>query len=78
MSDINAAAKEFVRWAVREGAWNFTGLDGGSIQDKAESLGLLVKVAYDPAVHGIDGDAADAEPGDDWYMFHDELKESAA
>src|SRR4051812_13229803 len=30
----------FFRWAMREGPWEGGDLDGGSIQDKAESLGL--------------------------------------
>lgn len=72
------ALKEFARWAVREGCWDGGTLEGGDIQDKAESLGLLVRVKYDPAVHGESGavfDFVDIEPGDDWVIFCDDLKE---
>lgn len=78
MTDMTAAAKEFIRWAIRDGAWDGGTLEGGDIQDKAESLGLLVKEAYDPAKHGEPGamfDFVDIDPGDDWVIFCDDLKE---
>lgn len=34
----------FVKWAMEEGPWDGCDLDGGGIQDKAESLGLIVRV----------------------------------
>lgn len=64
------ALAEFARWAVREGVFEATTLDGADIESKAEKLGIVVRVAYDPAVHG-DSDAA--EPGDDWFVFADWL-----
>lgn len=72
---------EFIRWAIREGCWDGRDLEGSDIHDKAEELGLLVKVKYDPAAHGEPGaafDFVDVEPGDDWYVFCDELKEPQA
>jgi len=35
---------EFARWAIREHRESFADLDGGSIQDKLQELGLLVGV----------------------------------
>lgn len=61
------AAAKFVRWAMREGAWDGSGLDGGEIQDKAEELGLIVRVPYDPEKHGES--EFDVEAGDDWFVF---------
>lgn len=71
MTDINAAAKEFVRWALRI---SFEGCDadGASIQEKAESLGLIKHTRYDPAIHGPHDDLV---YGDPYYVFHDQLKE---
>lgn len=78
MTDTTEAAKEFIRWAIRNGAWDGGTLEGGDIQDKAESLGLLVKETYDPAKLGEPGAMfgfVDIEPGDDWFVFCDWLKE---
>jgi hypothetical protein len=57
---------EFARWAITEGPFEGCHLDGSDIQDKAEKLGILIKTKYDPAIHG---ESAEAEPGDDWYVF---------
>jgi hypothetical protein len=69
-SDLAQAAPvpalvEFFKWAMREGPWEGGDLDGGSIQDKAESLGLIVKTKFDPDKHG----GADFSEGDDYYEF---------
>lgn len=61
---------EFAKWAIREGAFDGTDLDGGDIQDKAEELGILIRTKYDPAKHG---ESADVDPGDDWFEFADWL-----
>lgn len=63
----NARLKEFLRWAMREGPWRGNDLDGGSVQTKAEALGLIVKVPYHPDKHGPTDE--DVEPGDDWYAL---------
>jgi hypothetical protein len=55
-----------------EGPFDGCDLDGGSVQDKAEALGLIVKEPYDPAKHG-DNDC-DIEPGQDWFVFAPGLK----
>lgn len=60
-----SAAVEFVKWALREGPWEGADLDGGSIQDKAESLGLIVKATFDSKKHG----GADFSDGDNYYEF---------
>jgi len=58
--------RAFVHWALSDGSWRGTSLDGGEIQDKAIELGLVVKTKYDNAIHG---ESAEAEDGDDWYML---------
>jgi hypothetical protein len=66
-SEREPALVEFFKWAMREGPWEGGDLDGGSIQDKAESLGLIVKTKFDPEKHGTAyGDFSD---GDDYYEF---------
>jgi hypothetical protein len=61
------ALVEFFKWAMREGPWEGGDLDGGGIQDKAESLGLIVKTKFDPEKHSTAyGDFPD---GDDYYEF---------
>lgn len=62
-----SALLEFFKWAMREGPWDGGDLDGGGIQDKAESLGLIVKTKYEIARHGPEhGDFCE---GDDFYEF---------
>jgi len=64
---------KFVQWALAEGSWQGSGLEGEDIQEKALALGLLKTVAYDPAIHGEN--EYDIEPGEDWYMLADPVKE---
>lgn len=40
---MTKAMAEFVKWAMQEGPWEGGDLDGGSVQDKAEELGLIVR-----------------------------------
>jgi hypothetical protein len=61
------ALVEFFKWAMREGPWEGGDLDGGSIQDKAESLGLIVQTKFDPAKHGTA--YGDFSEGDNYYEF---------
>jgi hypothetical protein len=63
---VNCA--RFVRWAVQEGPWQGGDLDGGSVQDKAEELGLIVSVPYDPEKHGAYNDYG-CDAGDPWFEF---------
>ena len=65
---INEKCIEFVKWAVQEGPWAGGNLDGGAIQDKAEELGLLVRMPFDPEKHG-EGNEYGTEAGDDWFVF---------
>ncbi len=60
------ALLDFFKWAMREGPWDGGDLDGGGVQDKAESLGLIVKTQYDPEKHGTQ---CDFEAGDDYFEF---------
>jgi hypothetical protein len=72
MIEISQAMAQFVRWAMQEGPWDGCDLDGASIQDKAEELGLIVKTKYDPEKHGPAADWMFA-PGDDWYTLAPEI-----
>jgi hypothetical protein len=64
------ALKEFLRWAMREGPWEGNDLDGASVQDKAQALGLIVREPYDPDKHGEPNfDFDEIAPGDDWFVF---------
>lgn len=65
-------AAAFVAWAMREGSWDGGDLDGGALQDKAEELGLIIKTAYDPDIHGPSDYGA--EPGDDWFVLHPDIE----
>ncbi len=65
---------EFARWAIENGAFEGTSIDGAEIQDKAEACGILVKVRYNPAIHGEN--SVGAEPGDPWYAFTNEFKDA--
>lgn len=66
----NARLVQFARWAIQEGPWDGCDLDGGSVQEKAEALGLIKQEPYDPAKHG-DAVGYDCVPeeGDPWYTF---------
>lgn len=63
------ACAEFVRWALTEGCWSGCDLEGGAIQEKALSLGLLKVEPYDPEKHGETEHYV--EIGDDWYTLTD-------
>jgi hypothetical protein len=65
------ALLEFFKWAMREGPWDGGDLDGASVQDKAESLGLIVKTQYDAEKHGIQ---SEFEDGDDWFEYAPHLR----
>lgn len=67
----HAALLAFFQWAMREGPWDGGDLDGASIQDKAESLGLIVKTQYDAEKHGVQ---SDFEHGDDWFEYAPQLR----
>ena len=53
-------------------AWEGDGVDGDEIQELAIALGLIVDTRYDPSLHG--DSMWDAEPGDPWYVFSDDVK----
>lgn len=44
MTDIDKKLIAFARWAIEEHRSELGDLDGGSIQDKLEDMGLLVRV----------------------------------
>ncbi|MCK1322103.1 hypothetical protein IVA94_14625 [Bradyrhizobium sp. 156] len=62
---------EFFKWAMREGPWDGGDLDGGSVQDKAEALGLIVKTQYDAEKHGVQ---SEFEHGDDWFEYAPDIR----
>ena len=62
----SAAMAQFVQWAMQEGPWEGCGLDGGSVQDKAHELGLIVSVPYDPKKHG---EHTELESGDPYFIL---------
>ena len=62
----------FVAWCIREGLREGNSLDSWDVQDKAVEFGILERVTYDPEKHGPND--IDAEPGDEWYVFSDEMK----
>jgi hypothetical protein len=67
-NDTAVNCARFVRWALQEGPWQGGDLDGGGMQDKAESLGLIVSVPYDPEKHGAYNDCG-CDAGDPWFEF---------
>ena len=71
-SDLTKKLAAFAQWALHDGVWVGFDLDGSDIQDKAVELGLLVAVPYNPEVHGPND--FDAESGDDWLIWSDEMK----
>ena len=60
------ALLDFFKWAMNEGPFDGRHLDGGDIQDKAESLGLIVATKYDSARHG---DHPGFHDGADFYEY---------
>lgn len=70
MMTMNLAA--FAKWAVQDGPFEGSHLDGWDVQDKAVEFGILTIVKFDPDIHRDDEYGADA--GDDWYVFSDEFK----
>jgi hypothetical protein len=71
--DITQRLALFTSWALGEGSWQGYDIGGDRIQDKALELGLLTETTYNPAIHGES--EFDAEEGDQWFVFSDELNE---
>ncbi|PDO11589.1 MAG: hypothetical protein BLM47_00170 [Candidatus Reconcilbacillus cellulovorans] len=73
LKEENQKLKTFSRRVIAEA---LRGNDwwGGSIQDFAEELGLIVAEPFDPERHG-EYHADVFEPGDPFYVFADILKE---
>lgn len=59
--------RQFAEFVIRESCWRGCDLDGGSVQDKAEALGLLRKESYSQERHGEAEGCF--EPGDDIFVF---------
>lgn len=57
---------QFARWAISEGPWDGSNLDGGDVQRMALELGLITEAKYDPGIHGP---SDCAEQGDPWFVF---------
>lgn len=64
-----AALGAFFRFVMEDGCWQGGDIDGGSAQDRAESLGLIKGELYDPAKHGDHGDFVAGE--DVFFVFTD-------
>lgn len=74
--ELSAKLLSFFQWAA-EGFWDEGAceINGGDFQDKAEALGLIVEVPYDPAEHGSFGaDEYGLSPGDSWFVYSAEMK----
>jgi hypothetical protein len=63
--------KEFARWVIQESCFDGCDIDGGSVQDKAVELGLLVEELYDPVKHP---NVEDVEEGDGVFVFTELMK----
>lgn len=57
---------EFFKWSMRTGPWDGGDIDGASVQDRAQELGLIIKTQYDAEKHGVQ---SDFEHGDDWFEY---------
>lgn len=56
---------EFAQWCIEQ-SWDGFDLDGGAVQLRAQELGLIERVPYDPAKHGP---SEYANEGDTWFVF---------
>jgi hypothetical protein len=72
-SDLIHRLAKFFRAGMAT-TWEACDWDGADIQDTAESLGLVVKAAYDPATHGDHGLDEGLEPGDEWFVIAPEVR----
>jgi hypothetical protein len=62
---------DFARWIITE---TFKGgIDEFDVQAKAEELGLLQEVKYDPELHGPND--VDAVKGDPWFVISPDFPE---
>jgi hypothetical protein len=68
---LTACAK-FVVWAVNDGPWQGGDLDGLSVQEKAEELGLIAETKFDPAIHKA-SDWVTPEPGEPWFSLDPDI-----
>ena len=71
--DVSTALATFLQWAMQEGPWLGGDLDGAATQDKAEALGLIVEVTYDPVVHGEN--EFDVCKGEPWFVLSPAVKQ---
>lgn len=71
IEQLRSCAK-FVIWAMNEGPWEGGDLDGSEIQDKAESLGLIVETKFDPEKHKA-ADWAAPEAGEPWFTLDEAI-----
>jgi len=63
--------KEFARQIIKDYCWNIKDVDGGSVQDLAEKLGLIEKhIAED-----VNPEFDNYDVGDEIFIFTEILKE---
>ena len=65
---------EFLRRCAME-SWQGMDICGADVQDWAVELGLMVMEPYDLRKHGRSGLEYDIEPGDNWYVLSQEVKD---
>lgn len=65
---------EFAKWILIQ-AFEGSHIFGDEAQEKAYSLGLLEVEPFDPIIHANCVDSVIFEPGDDIYIYSDELKD---
>lgn len=60
-----AAYKEFAVWCLAH-AFDGLDIDGGELQRKAASLGIITEIPYDPDLHGPN---FYVRKGDPWFVM---------
>lgn len=68
MSDAEKIAVAFIKDILAEYWPDCCGIDGETIQSIGEKTGVMVRVKYDPGIHGES--EYDCEPGDDWFVLN--------
>lgn len=66
----NQTLRSFARLIIQEGPWQGADLDGGTIQEWAETAGLIKCVPFDPEKHITRSNYEDiVDVGEDWYVL---------
>jgi len=73
VTDVSKKLAIFLQWAMQVGPWDGCDLDGASIQDKAQELGLIVEEKFDPDKHGCHHGYA-FDYGDPFFTLSPDVK----